>query len=76
MVVVPRLRNPGVGFLNLGVDHGVYSPGSHMGGGMSLFFEFNGSAVVLLGVILPMNQVLPLRNVYWRVYRRAYSMVF
>lgn len=39
---------------------------------MSLFFEFNGSAVVLLGVILPMDQVLPLRNVYWRVY----SMVF
>lgn len=39
---------------------------------MSLFFEFNGSAVVLLGVILPMDQVLLLWNIYWRVY----SMVF
>lgn len=39
---------------------------------MSLFFAFNGSAVVLLGVLLPMDQVLPL----WNIYGRVYSMVF
>lgn len=43
-----------------------------MRGGMSLSVKFNGSIVVLLGIILLMDQALLLWNTYWTVYTSVF----
>lgn len=64
MSVVPRLRNPALGFY--------ITPGIRVCGRMSLFVKLNGSIGVLLGIILLMDQTLLLLNTYWTVYTSVF----